>query len=230
MGNPQVTPIIEHRHAWGFMVWDPTNGIATRSQITLAEGFGVLTAGLVLAKLEATAVYAALGANTGNFTCSAVVMNGAVQPGGYSIEMTDPTHFVVLAPLAEIGAQPEEVGHGVLGAAFNAGGLQFTLTAGGTAAVAGDSATITVAPAATPLYIPFDPTGANGAGSETAVAILGSGYKDTTTSNQSAAALTAGPARINSGELVWGANVTTLNQQAAALAQLAALGIRSSPS
>ena len=36
-----------------------------------------------------------------------------------------------------------------------------------------------------------------------------------------------GPVKVNSSELVWGANVTTGQQQTNALAQLKALGIKS---
>ena len=74
-------------------------------------------------------------------------------------------------------------------------------------------------------YAPYDPTQSDG--TEVACAVLGSGYKDTTLSTQKAGALTGGPSKVNSSELVWGANVTTTLQQTNALAQLAALGIKS---
>jgi hypothetical protein len=140
MGNPTVTPLSEQWHEGGFMVWEPSNGIVTREQITLLSGAGVCTAGLVLGKAAvstAGAVFAALGANTGNPTCGAITVAAPAVAGEYDIVMDDATHFHVLAPPGGAGVPGEEVGHGVFAAAFAAGGLGFTLTAGGTACVRG---------------------------------------------------------------------------------------------
>ena len=225
MTNPTVTPITEHRHAWGFLVLDVQDGAYSRSQITLAEGFGVLTAGMVLGQQTVgAAAFAALGTNTGNPTCGAITVAQPAVEGEYDIVMTDATHYVVLQPAAGGGGAGAEIGHGVFGQALNAGGLGLTLTAGGTPCVDGDSFKITVA-AGSGNYAPYDPTQSDG--TEVASAILGSGYKDTTSSTQKAGALTGGPSKVNSSELVWGANVTTTQQQTNALAQLAKLGIRS---
>lgn len=223
MGTPKGITVTETRHAWGFMIWEPSDGIVTRAQITLASGSGVETAGLVLgATLTAGAgVFAALGTNTGNPTCGAITVGGAAQIGEYDLVMNDATHFVVYLP-DEAGGVGAEVGHGVFGSAFSAGGLGFTITAGGTACVAGDSFKITTT--GTVQYAPFDPTASNGL--QNAAAILGSYRKDTTSASQQAAALVRGPARVNSSELIWGANVTTAGQKAAALAQLSVLGIQ----
>lgn len=225
MGNPTVTPITERRHAGGFLIWDPSDGVVTRDQIVLLTGNGVETAGLVLGKVtKGTAAFAALGTNTGNPTCGAITVGAGAVHGEYDVVMDDATHFHVLAPPGgEPGAPGEEVGHGVFGGAFNAGGLGFTITAGGTACVPGDSFKITVADGSE-KYVPFDPTA--GDGREVAAGILWSEYRDTTSADQGAVALVRGPARVNSNELVWGANVTTTNQKTAALATLAALGIQ----
>ncbi len=219
MGLPQVPPIIERRHAWGFMVWDPSNGMVTRGTIVLAAGFGVLTAGLVLGEqvVGSTAVEAVEGANTGNPTFGAIAVSAPAVPGPYTMRMQDATHFTVENPGGV------EIGHGVLGTAFNAGGLSFTATVGGVACVGGDSFTLTPA-AGSGNYAPYDPT--QNDGTEVASAILGSEFKDTTSSTQTAAALLRGPARVNQQELIWGPNVTTSPQQTAALAALAALGIQ----
>lgn len=218
MGNPLVPPITENWHAFGFIVWEPSNGIVTRDSIVLAQGFGVELAGLVLGATLAAgaAVATALGTNTGNGAFGAIAVGGAAAVGTYTVEFDDATHFVVSNPA---GA---EVGHGVAGAAFNAGGLGFTIAAGGVAFAPGDSFQIAVT--GTRNYAPYDPTATNGL--QNAVAILGSGRRDTTSAAQKAVALVRGPCRVNAGELVWGANVTTNNQQAAALAALSALGIQ----
>jgi hypothetical protein len=220
MGLPKTTPITEARHAWGFMVGDINDGQFSRGQIVLAAGSGVLTAGMVLGLqlVGATAVAAALGANTGNPTFSAITVSAPAVAGAYVLRMQDATHYVVETPTGV------EIGHGVAGAAFAAGGLGFTLTAGATPAVAGDSFTITPA-AGSGQYAPYDPTKSDG--TEVACAILGSSYRDTTLLTQKAGALLRGPSKVQAAELIWGPNVTTIPQQAAALAQLQLLGILS---
>ena len=217
MGLPTVTPITEHRHAWGYLVGDPFDGMYSRADAILAAGSGVCTAGLVCGAIAHTlvATAAALGANTGAPTFSAIAVGDPAIVGAYSMVMADATHFVVEDPT---GA---EVGHGVLGAAFNAGGLSFTATAG-SACAPGDSFRIAVA-AGSLKYVPYDPTGQDGR--EFACAILGSEYRDATSADKRAGFTVRGPVKVNASELIWGANVTTPQQQAAALAQLQALGI-----
>jgi hypothetical protein len=85
-----------------------------------------------------TAVAAAQGTNTGNGTFGAITVGTQAQEGVYTVEFNDATHFVVSNP------EGEQIGHGTAGAAFSAGGLGFTITAGGTAFVAADSFTVTV--------------------------------------------------------------------------------------
>ena len=219
MTGPTVTPITENWHAFGFIIQELSNGMYTRQQITLASGYGVITAGTVLGELLAgTAAATALGTNTGNGTFGTITVGGAAQIGTYVVEFDSATTYIVSGP------NGQEIGHGATGAAFNAGGLSFTITAGGTAFVAADSFNIAVAGSET--YAPYDPTQTNGL--QNAVAILGSGRKDTTSTTQAAVAVVRGPIRVNVGELVWGANVTTQLQQTTALNALAALGILSS--
>jgi len=220
MAAPLVTPISEQWHAWGFLVWDAEDGMVSRDTITLLTGFGIITAGTVLGQIAAAAAAAtALGTNTGNGTFGAITVAAPSVAGVYVVEFDTATNYIVSAP------NGEEVGHGVTGAAFAAGGLGFTITAGGTAFVPADSFNVTVTGGANVgLWVPYDPTGNDGR--EVASAVLGSGYKDTTLLNQAAAALVRGPARINGSELVWGANVTTTPQKTAALASLKLLGIQ----
>jgi hypothetical protein len=140
MGTPTNPVFTELRHEGGYVVWDPSDGMLTREAITLISGSGVCTSGLVLgAELTAGAgVATALGANTGNGTFSAITVTTPAVIGNYVVEFDDPTHFVVNDPSGV------EVGHGVVGAAFAAGGLGFTITAGGTAFAPADSFTVTV--------------------------------------------------------------------------------------
>ena len=217
MGAPQVTPISESRHTGGFVVWDPSDGMTSREAVLLLMGSGILTAGLVLGAIltGGAAVAAAIGANTGNGAIGAIVAAAAAKVGIYTVEFDDPTHFVVSDPTGV------EVGHGNTGASVTIGGLTFTITPGGTAFAPGDSFAITVS--GVPKYVPFDPTAADGR--QIAAAILWSGYRDTTLADKKAVVCLRGPMRVNASELVWGANVTTQAQMAAALAQLVKLGI-----
>jgi hypothetical protein len=221
MGNPTVTPLVERRHAGGYVVWDPSNGMLTREAITLISGAGVCTAGLVLgAELTSgAATAAALGTNTGNGVMGAITVTTPAKIGDYKL--------IIIEPAANAGAfvveDPDgvEIGHGNVAAAFSAGGLAFTLADGATDFVSGDSLTITVTGAL--KYAPYDPTATNGL--QKAAAILFNEYRDATSADQKAVANVRGPMKVNAGELVYGANVTTTPHKTTALAQLAALGI-----
>lgn len=97
---------------------------------------------------------------TGNPTISATSASALATEGVYVVEFTSATAFKVTDPAGT------NIGTGALGTAFSAAGLGFTLTAGGTAAVAGDTATLQVIPA-DDNYLPY-----TGTGTGTAVAIL----------------------------------------------------------
>lgn len=217
MSAPSNPVLQEARHSGGYIVWDPSDGMTSREAIILAMGNGLCTAGLVLAALlvGGAGAAAAIGANTGNGTFGAIVASSAARIGTYAVEFDDPTHFVVTDPSGQ------EIGHGNTGAAFAAGGIGFTIAAGATAFVAGDS--FAVAVTGSTKFAPYDPTATDG--HQVAAAILFSGYRDTTLADKKAVAHVRGPIRVNASELVYAANVTTLAQQAAALAQLAKLGI-----
>ena len=90
------------------------------------------------ATFAATGVAAALGTNTGNGTFGTITVSAGAMAGAYAVEFDDATHYVVNSPDGAL------VGHGTTGVAFSAGGLAFTITAGGTPFVAGDSFTVTV--------------------------------------------------------------------------------------
>src|SRR4051794_16957764 len=151
MPNPTFTPFVESFHNGGFMISE-AQGRRSRDQITILSG-QTLLAGTVLGRrlVAAAGVAAALGTNTGNGTFGAITVGNAAQLGAYQVEFDDATHFIVMDPGGV------EVGHGTTGVAFNAGGLQFTITAGGTAFVPGDSFTVTVT-GGTFKHVAFDPT------------------------------------------------------------------------
>ncbi|HZR34351.1 MAG TPA: head decoration protein [Nevskia sp.] len=163
-----------------------------------------------------SAVAVAGGGNTGNGTSSAVTTTGhAPQLGVYGVEFDDATHFVVTAP------NGQEVGHGVTGTAFSGGGLGFTITAGGTAFVAGDSFTVTVAAAAgAGKFLTSVATAVDG--SQTPAGIL-YGTRDATLGDVACAVVTRS-CEVNASELIWDPSYTPA-QITAGLAALAAIGI-----
>lgn len=159
-------------------------------------------------------VTAVAGTNTGNGTCSAVTANGyAASLGQYTVEFDDATHFVVSAP------NGQEIGHGVAGTAFSAGGLNFTITAGGTAFVPGDSFVITVA-AGAGLWVTCTATATDGSQNAAGICF---GVSDASLNNVHGAIVTR-QCEVNTSELVWDPSMNAASQ-AAALALLAVAGI-----
>lgn len=210
---PTVTPLSEQWHDGGFLISEG-NGHQSRDTVSLTGGVMVL-AGTVLGAqtVGTTAAAVALGSNTGNGTFSAITIAAPVQPGIYAIEFADATHFVVADPGGV------EVSHGMTGSAFNAGGLGFTITAGATAFMPGDSFTVTIA-GSTGKFAPLTLTAANG--SQNVAGIL-FGARDTTNADKNAVAVTR-LAEVNASELIWPVGATAL-QMATGTAQLKALGI-----
>lgn len=171
-----------------------------------------ITTTAVVGKPTAAAV--AGGSNVGNGTSSAVTTNGyAPMLGTYTVEMDDATHFIVSNP---VGA---EVGHGVAGSAFSAGGLNFTITAGGTAFVPGDSFTISVS-GGSGKWIACTSTAVDGSQNAAGICF---GLSDATLNDVSGAVVTRA-CEVNKSELVWDASMNAASQ-AVAIAQLLALGI-----
>ncbi len=128
----------------------------SRENITVTQTGTALASGTLLTKVDAGAGTFAMGAGaTGNPTAGTITIGAAAVPGVYVIEFTAATKFTVEDP------DGKTVGTGTLGAAFNKGGVGVTLTAGATPAVAGDTATITVA-AGSGKYVAYTAAGAAG--------------------------------------------------------------------
>lgn len=218
MGAPTVTPLTERRHDGGYVVYEPGIPHLCRADIILLSGAGDCEAGLVLGLVghALTGAAAAQGTNTGNYTFSAIAVGAGAVAGVYVVSFADATNFTVENP------DGEQIGHGDTGVAFAAEGLAFTITAGATPAQPGDTSKITVAEGSG-KYVPYDPAAVNGA--EVAAAILFGG-RDASDADKAAVGHVRGPMRVNAGELVWGAGVTTLQHRTDALAALQALGIQ----
>lgn len=124
-------------------------GQRSRENVTVTQTGTAIKSGTVLAMVDAgTAAFAMDAGSTGNPTSGAITVGAAAKPGVYRIVFQSATTFTVEDPDGVI------VDNGALGSAFSAGGLAFTLSAGGTAAVANDTAKITVA-AGSGKYIPY---------------------------------------------------------------------------
>lgn len=133
------------------------SGLRSREAIVVTQTGAAIESGQLLTKVDTgVGAFAMDAGSTGNPTSGAITVGAAAIPGVYTIEFTAATKFTVEAP------NGVTVGTGTTGVAFNKGGLTFTLTAGGTAAVAGDTAKITVA-AGTGKYIAYTANGAAGA-------------------------------------------------------------------
>lgn len=175
------------------------------------DTFAITTTAAV-GKPTATAV--AGGGNTGNGTSSAVTTTGyAPIVGTYAVEFDDATHFIVSAP------NGQEVGHGTTGVAFAAGGIGFTITAGGTAFVPGDSFTVIVA-AGAGKWLPCTSTAVDGSQNAAGICF---GLSDASL-NDVSGAIVVRTCEVNKSELVWDASMNAA-AQAAALVTLQSQGI-----
>jgi hypothetical protein len=131
---------------------------------TTVGGSSFLDIGTVVGQVVngAVTVSAAIGdpeapANTGNGTVAlgSPAYQGLPQAGNYSVVFTSATEFEVFDPIGHL------VGTGKNGTAFAGGQIVFTVTAGGTAFVAGDSFVIPVAIAAGGMQVePLNQTSA----------------------------------------------------------------------
>ena len=131
-------------------------GLRSRDEIVVTQSGAAIESGQLLTKVDTgTSAFAMDAGATGNPTSGSITVGAAAVAGVYVIEFTAATKFTVESP------DGVTLGTGTVGTAFNKGGLTFTLTAGGTAAVAGDTAKITVA-AGSGKYVPYTANGAAG--------------------------------------------------------------------
>ena len=203
-------------HAGGFVVSE-ANGHRSRDAITVASGNN-LGAGTVLGQItKGAAAAVAGGGNTGNGTMGAIVVGALALVGDYVLTITAAAanggDFEVKDPQGDV------VGTGSVGAAFDGGGLGFTLADGSTDFAVGDTFTITVAVGSAKFTpIAFAATD----GSATAAGILYAPV-DASLADADGVAVRR-DAEVADGYLVW-PDGTTAAQQAAAKAELAELGI-----
>lgn len=160
---------------------------------------------------------------TGNATAgtASVAANQFLLLGTYTVSMLTATTYVVLDP------QGDSIGTGATTVAFKANGLTFTVTAGGTPAVAGDTLPIVIT--GTKKYKLVEATATDGTQIASAVMIadvlgLARPTLPVVNTDTTFLCLTRGPAIVNKSQLTFGASVTGA-ALTTAYAQLAALGI-----
>lgn len=108
------------------------------SQPILLIGSTPLPRGTVLGKVTNYGVETSAGQNTGNGTVGSVALGSGVLEGDYAIVATSAQNFSVTDPEGNVLAPA------VVGTAYSAEGIGFTITAGATAFAVGDSFSVTV--------------------------------------------------------------------------------------
>ena len=193
------------------------NGSRSRESITVLSGEN-LAAGAVLGAVNTgTATATAFASNTGDGAMGAITVSGAAKAGVYRL--------TVVSAESNAGAfQVEDpdgvmIGTGNVAAAFNAGGLAFTLADGSTDFAAGDGFNITVDVSAT-KYKAYNPS--NTDGSQVPVAVLYSGV-DASSADAEGVAIVR-DAEVAAVKLAWFTSATE-GQIADGIAGLAARGI-----
>lgn len=144
-----ATPLYLNPRIADFVISE-ADAFRSRENIVVTQTGTEVKSGTVLTKVDTgTAAFALDAGVTGNPTCGTVTVGAAAIPGKYVVAFTAATKFTVEDPMGVT------VGSGTTGVAFSKGGLGFTITAGGTPAVLGDSAAITVAAATGNKYVPY---------------------------------------------------------------------------
>lgn len=158
---------------------------------------------------------------TGNATAgtASAIANQFLQLGTYTVSMLTATTFVVLDP------KGASIGTGAAGVAFKANGLTFTVTAGGTPAVAGDTLPIVVG--GTVKYKLVEASATDGTQNPSVVVVgdaTGRPISTTPVVNTDTKFLVLyrGPSAIADAALSFGASVTAGAVRTAALAALTA--------
>lgn len=221
MTNPPVltqSPLIENWHAGGFLVSE-ARGHRSRDPVTIGGATKVYPGTVLGAQTGGVAAAwpgnaAQENTNTGNGTIAMAgtpVVTGA-QLGMYSAVATAATTFAVTDPYGN------SLGTATAGTAFS-NQIAFTITAGGTAFVAGDQFSIEVEALAA-AYVPLNPSASDGSQNAAAIAF---GFYDSTLNDVPGLAVIR-ECEVNGFELIWPSGATAA-QIAAATAQLTALGI-----
>lgn len=218
-----MVTLAQNIHTTASYLVSEANGFRSRGVGTIASGSGKLKAGTVLGKrtkgtLTAVGASGAPAPAGATITASPAVTAGVTKAG---------VHIFRCETAGVTGTWQHEdpdgiyVGTATTGTAYTGQGMTLTITDSGTDPAIGEVLKVTVSEAAaTNKYAPINFSATDG--SETAAAIL---FEECdATSADVRRTFTQRDSEVTSGELTWPTGATD-NQKAAALAQLAALGI-----
>lgn len=134
--NPQQPAIFAEQYVPDQLIAGHLNLV---TQPILVGGAQILPRGTVLGQVTSLSnAVSAAGTNTGNGTVGSITTGNGVKQGAYALVATSATTFSVTDPTG--AALP----NATAGTAYSNSGIGFTITAGGTAFVAGDSFTLNV--------------------------------------------------------------------------------------
>ena len=205
--------------------YNPASGFC-RDTVTYNGPVATLAVGAVLGSyLASPTLVAGTNVGTGNGTVGtiSVAANTFLETGSYTIKFLTATTYQVSTPI-----RGTIIGTGATGVAFSQNGLTFTVTAGGTAFVAGD--TIPMVVAGTVKFKLVEATATDGSQLAKAVVIadiLGLSRPQTTVLNTDLQmlVLSRGPVIVARSLLQFGASVNSAPLLANAYAQLTSVGI-----
>lgn len=205
------TPLLETQHTAEFLV-SYANGHRSFDRGTLISGQN-LSAGNVLGQVARATPATPTMVGTGNAVMSAISLGLTAVLGSYVVKFTGATAYTVTDPSGN--SMPAAA---ALGAYTNTD-INWTITAGGTPAVAGDSFTVVVA-AGSGKYTSYIPTATDGSGVPAGIL-----YQNTNaTSGDVKGTVVTRAAEVNASELKWDASVTG-GAITTGVAGLAAIGI-----
>ena len=204
--------------------YDPASGYC-RDVVTYNGAATTLNVGAVLgAYVASPTITPGAMVGTGNATAGTATVTAAtfLQIGTYTVSMLTATTFVVLDP------QGEAIGTGATTVPFKVNGITFTVTAGATPAVAGDTLPIVIG--GTTKYKLVEASATDGTQMAKVVVIadiMGLSKPQTTVLNTDLQllVLSRGPVIVEKGGLQFGASVNSAPLLATAYAQLTSRGI-----
>lgn len=217
-----MTILSEGRHP-GEAILSEADSNYSRDNVTIAASQTIKSGGLIAPKVvvaDATATASADAGNTassGTIAMDATPLTSAAKNGRYvgvasaatKVDWTDP--------------DGQQIGVSTHGALFNKGGVRFTITAGGSPNVVGDTFYVDVVVEPADIeYVAFNQDGTDGSQTPKAMAIYGA----TTGVGETAkiAAIVRGPAQLKGVAISWPAEITD-GEKSLAIASLAEVGI-----
>lgn len=188
------TPLLETQRTAEFLVSYAT-GHRSFDRGTLITGQN-LKAGAVLGQITLTTPSVPTMVGTGNAVMSAITLGKQAKIGSYVVKMTGATAYTVTDPNGVTLTPAVALG------AYTDAEINWTITAGGTPAVAGDSFTVVVA-AGSGKFTAYLPTAVDGSGVVAGILLA----PTNATSQDVKGTIVTRQAEVNLSELQWDASL-----------------------